>query len=293
MTLLALTMMVLAGCSVLTGTKASDSVTVVGKNFAEQDIMAYLVGTMLEKNTDLQVTVKPFLGGTDVAFQSVKSGSADIYVEYTGTGLVNILGEEAQTDPQQVYDRVKTAFMEKYQLEWLEPLGFNNTYAIAVPKEIAEKYSLKSISDLRKHAGELVLGTEQEFMERPDGLKGLTALYQMQFKDVKAMDHGLKYKAIAEGSIQAIDAYTTDGQLSKQDLVILEDDKHFFPPYYAAPLVRSETLKAHPEIKEVLNKLAGKLDDKKMAALNAQVDVDKKQAEDVAEAWLRENGLIQ
>jgi len=293
MTLLALTMTVLAGCSVLTGTKASDSVTVVGKNFAEQDIMAYLVGTMLEKNTDLQVTVKPFLGGTDVAFQSVKNGSADIYVEYTGTGLVNILGEEVQTDPQQVYDRVKTAFMEKYQLEWLEPLGFNNTYAIAVPKEIAEKYSLKTISDLQKHAGEIILGTEQEFMERPDGLKGLTALYQMQFKDVKAMDHGLKYKALAEGSIQAIDAYTTDGQLAKQDLVILEDDKHFFPPYYAAPLVRSETLKAHPEIKEVLNKLAGKLDDKKMAALNAQVDVDKKQAKDVAEAWLKENGLIQ
>ncbi len=290
---LTLTMTVLAGCSVLTGTKASDSVTVVGKNFSEQDIMAYLVGTMLEKNTDLQVTVKPFLGGTDVAFQSVKSGNADLYVEYTGTGLVNILGEEVQTDPQQVYDRVKTAFLEKYQLEWLEPLGFNNTYAIAVPKEIAEKYSLKTISDLQKHAGELVLGTEQEFMERPDGLKGLTALYQMQFKDVKAMDHGLKYKAIAEGSIQAIDAYTTDGQLAKQDLVILEDDKHFFPPYFAAPLVRSETLKAHPEIKEVLNKLAGKLDDKKMAEMNAQVDVDKKQAKDVAEAWLKENGLIQ
>ena len=292
MTVLPLTMVVLAGCSVLTGTKASDNITVVGKNFSEQDIMAYLVGIMLEKNTDLDVTIKPFLGGTDVAFQAVKNGSADLYVEYTGTGLVNILNEKVMTDPQQVYDKVKKEFLEKHQMEWLEPLGFNNTYAIAVPREIADKYNLKKISDLQKSAGELILGTEQEFMERPDGLKGLSALYQLQFKDVKAMDHGLKYKALAEGSIQAIDAYTTDGQLPKNDLVILEDDKRFFPPYYAAPLVRSDTLKQYPEIKEILNKLAGKLDDNKMAELNAQVDVDKKQAKEVAETWLKENGLI-
>lgn len=289
---LSLTMVVLAGCSVLTGMKASENITVVGKNFSEQDILAYLVGIMLEKNTDVNVTVKPFLGGTDVAFQAVKSGNADLYVEYTGTGLVNILNEQVMTDPQQVFDRVKTAFLENYQMEWLEPLGFNNTYAIAVPKEIAEKYSLKTISDLQKHAKDLVFGTEQEFLERPDGLKGLTALYQMQFKDVKAMDTGLKYKAITEGKIQVLDAFATDGQLSKHDLVILEDDKHFFPPYYAAPLVRSDTLKEHPEIRDVLNKLAGKLDDKTMSQLNAQVDVDKKQAKAVAEAWLKENGLI-
>ncbi|CAM5783581.1 MULTISPECIES: ABC transporter substrate-binding protein [Brevibacillus] len=292
MGVLALSMMAVTGCSVLTGTKASDQVTVVGKNFTEQDILTNLVGIMLEKNTDLKVETKPFLGGTDVAFNAVKGGSADLYVEYTGTGLVNIMGQEAMKDPQEVYDKVKADFAEKYKMEWLEPIGFNNTYALAVTKETADKYKLKTISDLIPHAQQLTFGTEQEFLERSDGLKGLEKSYGLKFKGTKSMDAGLKYKAISEGNVDIIDAFSTDGQLVKHDLVILEDDKHFFPPYFAAPLVRQETLQKHPQIKEVLSKLAGKIDDKQMAVLNAQVDVDKKKSRDVAEAWLKEQGLI-
>jgi osmoprotectant transport system substrate-binding protein len=291
--MLAIAMTALAGCSILTGTEASEKVTVVGKDFSEQDVLANLVGIMIEKNTDLDVEIKPFLGGTDVCFNAVKNGSADLYVEYTGTGLVNILGQEVKSDPDEVYEIVKAEFPKKFQLEWLEPIGFNNTYALAVTQETAKKYNLKTISDLKEHAGQLTFGTEQEFLERPDGLKGLESVYGLKFKDAKAMNPGLKYKAISEGKVDLIDAFSTDGQLIKNNLVLLEDDKRFFPPYYAAPLVRSETLKHHPEIKEVLNKLAGTIDDKQMAVLNAQVEVDKKKASDVAEAWLKEKGLIQ
>jgi len=283
-------LIVLAGCSAVNG---KDKVVVVGKDFTEQDIMANLVGILLEKNTNLNVEIKPFLGGTDVCFNAVKNGSADLYVEYTGTGLVNILGMEATSDPDHAYAVVKDEFAKKYKLEWLQPIGFNNTYAIAVREETADQFHLTKVSDLQNHADQLVLGTNQEFLERPDGLKGLEQTYGFKFRDVKAMNVGLKYSAISERKVDVIDAYSTDGQLIKHNLVLLEDDKQFFPPYYAAPLVRQDTLEKYPEIKEVLDKLAGRIDDHEMAVLNAQVDVDKKKAKDVAEQWLREEGLIQ
>lgn len=280
------------GCSDSSGSKASDQITVVGKNFTEQDIMANLVGVLLEENTDLKVKTKAFLGGTDVCFSALKTGSADVYVEYTGTGLVNIMGEKTISDPDAVYQKVKEQFPGKYQIEWLEPIGFNNTYAIAVTQETAQKYNLKTVSDLQAHQAEIVFGTEQEFLDRDDGLKGMKSTYGLNFKDVKAMDAGLKYQALTSGDVQAIDAFTTDGRLAKNNLVLLEDDKQFFPPYYAAPIVRSEVLKQHPEVGEALNKLAGKIDEKQMAELNAQVDVEKKKAKDVAKQWLEQKGLV-
>jgi len=289
---LTLALAALTGCSVLTSSKASDTITVVGKDFSEQDLLANLVGVLIEKNTNLNVQIKPFLGGTDVCFNAVKNGGADLYVEYTGTGLVNILGKEPMNDPQKVYDTVKKEFAQKFQLEWQKPIGFNNTYALAVTQETAKKYNLKKVSDLKAHASHLTLGTEQEFLERWDGLKGLEKTYGIQFADAKAMNPGLKYKALTSGEVDLIDAFSTDGQLVKHNLVLLEDDKHFFPPYYAAPVVRSETLQKYPELRDVLAKLAGKIDHKQMAVLNAQVDTEKKKARDVAEAWLKEQKLI-
>lgn len=290
--LLLLMVLSLVGCASLTGAKTSGTITVVGKNFTEQDIMANLVGLMLQKNTDLNVNIKSFLGGTDVCFNAVKNGSADLYVEYTGTGLVDILGQKPMTDPQKVAAAVKTEFPQKYKLEWLNPIGFNDTYAIAVTKETAEKYHLSKISDLSKYAGSLTFGAEQEFLGRSDGLPGLEKDYGFKFNNVKAMDTGLKYEAIANNKVDVIDAFATDGQLIKYHLVLLQDDKHFFPPYYAAPLVRMATLKKYPQIKTVLDKLTGKINDQQMAELNAQVAVDKKPAKDVAMAWLQKEGLI-
>lgn len=289
---LAISLAALTGCSGLTSSKSADKVTVVGKNFTEQDVLANLTSILIEKNTNLKVTTKSFLGGTDVVFNAVKSGSADLYVEYTGTGLVNIMGQQVINDPDKAYEAVKTQFPQKYQVEWLQPIGFNNTYALAVTQETAKKYNLKKVSDLKAVANTITLGTEQEFLERDDGLKGLEKTYGLKFKDVKAMDPGLKYTALAEGKVDVIDAFSTDGLLIKHNLVLLEDDMKFFPPYYAAPLVRSDTLQKHPELKEVLGKLAGKINERQMAELNAQVDVDKKKAHDVAEAWLKKEGLI-
>ncbi|HEU4965814.1 MAG TPA: glycine betaine ABC transporter substrate-binding protein [Bacilli bacterium] len=281
----------LVGCSALGGDD-ENSITVVGKNFTEQDLMANIVGKLLAGNTDLDVNIKSYLGGTDVAFNALKTGSADVYVEYTGTGLVNIMGEKVITDPDKAFQRVKEAFPEKYNIQWMEPIGFNNTYALAVSEETAKKYGLQKVSDLVKVQDKLVLGTEQEFIDRDDGYKGLSETYGLKFKDVKAMDPGLKYQALDSDQVDVIDAFTTDGRLVNYNLVLLEDDKQFFPPYYAVPLVREDTLKAHPEIGDVLKKLAGKIDEEEMVKLNAQVDVDKKKAEDVAEAWLKEEGLI-
>lgn len=283
---------VMAGCSIPSSSKASDTVTVLGKDFTEQDILANIVSIMIAKNTDLKVNTKAFLGGTDVVFKALNSGDGDVYVEYTGTGLVNIMGEQVITDPDKAYEKVKEEFPKKYNIEWLKPIGFNNTYAIAVQAETAQKYNLKTVSDLKAHAGDIVFGTEQEFLERDDGLKGLLKTYDLSFKDVKAMAVGLKYQALTSGKVNAMDAFTTDGLLIKNQLVLLEDDKHFFPPYYAAPIVRSDTLKKHPEIEKVLNQLAGKIDEKAMAELNAKVDEEKRKAKDVAEEWLTTNGLI-
>lgn len=279
--------------AVTTSSAAGEKITVVGKNFTEQDIMAYLVGRLLEEKLDVPVEVKSYLGGTDVAFGAMKSGNADVYVEYTGTGYVNILNKEAASDPQQVYDEVKQAFAEQYQMDWLEPIGFNNTYALAVSQETAKRYGLKKVSDLRPVAGELVFGTNQEFLDRPDGMPGLTKTYDLNFKDVKSMDTGLKYTALSSGQVQLIDAYSTDGRLIQNNLVLLEDDKHFFPPYYAAPLVRQDALEQYPDMRDTLNLLAGKIDEQEMAELNAKVDVEKQQAKSVAEEWLKKEGLIE
>lgn len=283
---------VVNGCSLLTSTTASDTITVVGKNFTEQDIMAYMVGDLIAANTKHKVKVTSYLGGTDVCFQAMKSGHADVYVEYTGTGLVNLLNEKVMSDPQQVYDKVKSEFPGKFHMEWEKPIGFNNTYAIAVTEATAKKYNLHTISDLKAHAGELTFGTEQEFLGRPDGLPGLEKAYGLHFKADKAMDPGLKYQALSQGQVDLIDSFSTDGRLVKNHLVLLQDDKHFFPPYYAAPLVTDAALKQYPDLAGVLNKLAGKIDDKTMSELNAQVDVDKKKAKDVADAWLKQQGLM-
>jgi osmoprotectant transport system permease protein len=290
--IVSLALIAAVGMSGVMSTQASDSIVVVGKNFTEQDILAYLVGALIENNTDAKVQVKSYLGGTEVAFGALKSGDADIYVEYTGTGLVNILNEKVVPDPDQVYDKVKKEFHDRWQLEWLKPIGFNNTYAIAVTQETAKKYGLKKVSDLQKVASQLTMGTEQEFLDRPDGLPGMLDTYGLKFRDVKAMDPGLKYTALTSDQVQLIDAFSTDGRIIKNHLVLLEDDQHFFPPYYAAPMVRGEILKKYPELKDVLNKLAGKINEEEMAKMNAEVEVDKKPAREVAEAWLKKEGLI-
>ncbi|MBO8163710.1 MAG: glycine/betaine ABC transporter substrate-binding protein [Brevibacillus sp.] len=271
---------------------ATGTVTVSGKNFTEQDILAHMVSSLIEAQTDLQVVRKPFLGGSQVVHNALVSGDVDISVEYTGTGWIAVLEQENIGDPQETYEKVKAAYEEKFGITWMKPLGFNNTYTLAMRRAHAEELGIETFSDLVEKAPELVLGATQEFLERPDGYKGLQEVYNLRFKETKGLDPGLTYGAVKEEKTDVNDAFSTDGRIEAFDLKVLEDDKKFFPPYYAAPIIRMDTLQAHPELEGVLNMLAGKLDEKTMSKLNAQVDLEGKKARDVAEAWLKEQGLI-
>lgn len=270
---------------------ASDNIVIGGKNFTEQDIMADMMKLLIEHDTKLHVTMKTWID-SNVMWNSMNDKKVDVYVEYTGTGLVNILKEKPMTDPQQVYDTVKQQFEDKYHITWLKPIGFNNTYAMAMREDEAKKLGITTISQMAAKSGDLVLGTEQDFIARDDTLKAMNKLYNTHFKDIKSMEIGLKYKSLLSGDSDVIDAFSTDGKIPANHLLLLQDDKHLFPPYYAAPIIRDSVLKAHPELEGVLNKLAGKIDDSEMQKLNEAVDIDHKKAMDVAQQWLQDNGLI-
>ena len=272
---------------------AKDTITITGKNFTEQEIMVYIMGHLIEEHTDLQVNYESFLGGTAPAFEGVNTGNYDMYMEYTGTGLLSILKEDMVSDPDEAYEIVKKKFKEDYNLVWLEPFGFNNTYTLTLRKEDAELNNIKTISDLKKMAPELTLGSEPEFLEREDGYPGLIDTYGIEFKNTQAMDSGIMYSAIKNGDVDVIDAFSTDGRIPAFDLQVLEDDQNFFPPYYATPVIRADTLEKHPELEKVLGMLVGKIDNEKMQELNARVDIDKEQYEDVAVEFLKEEGLIE
>lgn len=281
----------LAGCSSTSSVK-SDKIVIGGKNFTEQDILVYIMKDLIEAKTNLKVEAKPYLGGTNVVAQALERGDLDIYAEYTGTGLINILGEKSINDPEAAYQKVKQMYKDKKQLIWLKPFGFNNTYTLSMRADHAEKLGIETVSDLVKHAPTLNLGSTHEFLEREDGYKGMQKVYGVNFASTKGMDPGLTYAACRDGKVDVIDAFSTDGRIPAFNLKVLKDDKKFFPPYYAAPVIREDTLKKHPEIADVLNLLAGKLDDKQMSILNAKVDLEKKDAKDVAREWLKSQGLI-
>lgn len=275
----------------IVGCSNSDKIVIGGKDFTEQDIMVDMMTLLIENDTKLKVEKKTWLN-SNVIWNSMKSKQIDVYVEYTGTGLVNILKKSPVTDPEQAYNAVKDEFKKKYQITWLKPIGFNNTYAMAMRKEDAKKLNIKSISDLAKQSSNLVLGTEQVFIVREDTLKAMNKLYGTKFKDIKSMDTGLKYTALKNGSVQVIDAFSTDGRIPSHDLILLEDDKHLFPPYYAVPIIQDDVLKDHPELEKVLNKLAGKITDEEMQKLNQQVEIENKKSIDVARNWLVQHGLL-
>lgn len=273
--------------------KSSNKIVIASKNFTEQIILGNMLEQLIEAKTDIDVETKLNLGGTQVAYSALKSGSVDLYVEYTGTAYVNLLDiKDGNNNPDEVYNKANELLKEKEKVQFLKPLGFNNTYALAVRKDTAEKYNLKSISDLSGISQEFLMGPTIEFANREDGLLGLNKAYNLNFKDVKPVDGGLRYTALMNKESDVIDAFTTDGLLDKFGLEVLEDDKNFFPPYYAAPLIRMDTLKEHPELEEVLNLLANKITDKTMRKLNYEVDVNGRDPETVANEFLVSEGYI-
>ncbi|HIR48468.1 MAG TPA: ABC transporter permease subunit [Candidatus Faecimonas gallistercoris] len=271
--------------------KTENVVRVGSKDFTEQEILCYMTAHAIESNTNIEVVNECNLGGAQVVFSALTNDNIDLYIDYAGTDYTDILKHQPISDTEKVYQTIKKEMKEKYNVEVLDQMAFNNTYALAVTKETAKKYNLKTISDLKKVSRNLTIAPTLEFINREDGLPGLEKEYGLVFKDTIGIDGSPRYTALINGDAQVIDAFTTDGLLKKFDLVVLEDDKNFFPPYNAIPLIREETLEKYPEIKEVLNNLGTYLTDEVMQDLNYQVDELGKSPEKVATDFLSVTNL--
>jgi len=288
----ALALPLFSGCSGGGSESGNNTIRIGSKKFSEQYILAEMMGQLIEAKTDLDAVLKLSLGGTMICHGAITNGEIDMYAEYTGTGLMAILNHDVTTSPEKAYEIVKKEYAEKFGITWLESFGVNNAYTITVRKEDAEKYGWETISDLAACAGDLRAGFEPEFIERPDGYPGMIETYGFEFGAVNEMDPGLMYKAIANGEVDVICAFATDGRIPAYDLVVLEDDEQFFPPYYAAPIVRNAVLEEHPEIREALAPLGGLLDNETMQKLNYRVDEEKQDPADVAREFLRKKKLL-
>lgn len=273
------------------GSGGTGKLVIGSKNFTENILLAHMMAILIEENLDIRVERKVNLGGSNVAWQALLNNEIQLYPDYTGTIVANYYQEETG-NAEETLARTKE-LVEQDNLKFLEPWGFNNTYTLAVKQELAEELGLATYSDLAKVSDLLVIGSEFEFLDRPDGLPGLKEVYGMTFADEKGMDAGLRYPSIAEGQVDVINAFATDGMLVVHQLKILEDDKSFFPPYHGGPLVRQEALERFPGLEEVLNRLAGKIDDETMQRLNAKVDAEGLKEENVAREFLIEQGLIE
>ncbi|MBR0597998.1 glycine betaine ABC transporter substrate-binding protein [Sinanaerobacter chloroacetimidivorans] len=292
-TLTAAVVLLIVGAVTLTGCGKDNEIVIGSKDFGENVVLGEMFAQLIETNTDLKVNRKLNMGGTFVCFEAIKNGDIDIYPEYTGTGLTAQLKMDVITDSDEAYRVVSEEFGKQFDIKWLKPLGFNNTYTLAVTNEVYEQYGVETYSDLAKVSENLIFGAEHEFFDRQDGYDGLVALYGIKFKsDPKKMNVSLKYQAIGKGDMDVTDAFSTDGPIKQYNLKVLEDDKNFFPPYYAAPIVRNETLEKHPELEDVLNQLAGLIDDSTMTDLNYKIDVEGKSIEAVAKEFLNAKGLI-
>jgi osmoprotectant transport system permease protein len=270
--------------------RPADPVVVGSKPFAESYLLAEMFAQLLE---DRGVTVirRPGLGATEIGFRALRAGSVDVFPEYTGTGLVAVLGEEPEADAAVALRRVRAEFRRRWGLAWLAPLGFQNTYAIAVRPETAERYRLRTLSDLARAGPELTAGFSPDFIGREDGLPGLRGAYGLEFGGTRSLLQAVKYQALAAGEVDVIDGYSTDGQIARYDLVVLEDDRRFFPAYEAAPLVSRRIATGRPDVVAALAELAGLLDEATMRRLNQRVEVGGEEVSAVAASALGELGI--
>ncbi len=257
-------------------------VVVGSKNFLENKLLAEIFAQLIEARTDLSVERRLGLAGTQVCFEALRTGAIDLYPEYTGTGLVSILRQPPTGDSRTALNVVRAEFLKRWDLWWLNPLGFENSYALAVPRAATPDVPLRTISDLAEVAPSLTAGFGYEFMNRDDGLPGLRAEYGLAFQRVRAMQQSLKYQAAGAGEIDVLDVYTTDGRLAVYDFVVLEDDREFFPPYEASGLIRGATLARHPELGAILGLLTNAFDAETMRQLNYRLQEGGESLESVA-----------
>ncbi|MFC4023041.1 ABC transporter permease/substrate-binding protein [Oceanobacillus longus] len=274
------------------GTKQAELV-IGGKMGSEPEILINMYKLLIEEETELTVSLEPNLGKTAFVFSALQEGSIDIFPEFTGTAIVTHMEEQAQSnDAHVVYEQAKQGMKYKYDMEFLEPMEFNNTYAVATTREMADQYGLQEIGDLKQIENEITAGFTLEFNDRYDGYVGMQEVYNLDIADIKTMEPGIRQSALTNREVDIIDAYATDSYMVELDLVTLEDPENLFPPYQGAPLMREDTLEAYPELEAILNQLSGKITDDEMRQMNYQVDYEDKSPNEVARAYLANEGLL-
>jgi osmoprotectant transport system substrate-binding protein len=286
--LLSCALLLLSGC----GARRDQRIVIGSKSFTEQIILAELLAQQIQARTGLEIDRRLNLGGALICHKALTSGEIDLYVEYTGTALTVILGEKPSDNPADVLARVRAGYASRFDLHVAEPFGFNNTFAIVVRGEDARRLKLKKISDIAPYFPRWRAGFGYEFMERPDGFKGLAETYHLQLVEPpRSMELGLLYRALEEKQVDVVAGNSTDGVISAHDLVALEDDRHYFPPYEAVPIVRREALEQHPALRQALHELAGKISDEEMRRLNYAVDGEHRAVKPLVQEFRKAKGL--
>ncbi|HSA91680.1 MAG TPA: glycine betaine ABC transporter substrate-binding protein [Terriglobales bacterium] len=281
-------LLLLAGC----GPAREERIVIGSKNFTEQVVLGELIAQRIEARTGLPVERRFYLAGSYICHQAILAGRIDMYVEYTGTALSAILKQEPHGTSAEVLERVRRSYTEQFGLQVGEPLGFNNTFALVIRGEDARRLNLRTLSQAAAQTPQWRLGIGYEFLERPDGYKGLVSTYGMRFAgQPRVMDLGLLYRALQEKQVDMVAGSATDGVISALGMVVLEDDRHYFPPYDAVPVVRQETLTRHPEVRTALAELAGRITEDDMRRLNYAVDGEHRDVKDVVREFRQAKGL--
>jgi osmoprotectant transport system substrate-binding protein len=287
------TLLLVVAVGFLSACKKGPKKLVIGsKFFTEQVVLAELLAQHIEKRTGIPVERKTNLGGTLLIHKAMLAGDLDLYVEYTGTALTAVLGEPPKGDAQMTYERVKQQYAQRFGLEVTEPLGFENTFAMVVRSDDAERLHLKNMSDLEVIAPQWHAAVGYEFLERPDGYQGWSKTYRLKFAEMpRVMDLGLLYRALTQRQADIVAGNSTDGLIATLHLVPLRDDRHYFPPYDAVPIVRRKVLEENPSLRAALADLAGKISAEEMRGMNAAVDAGQRDVRAVVREFREAKGL--
>lgn len=281
------------GCTQNLNSSSNDgNITIASKDFTEQDILGELLAQQIEATTNLKVVRRPRLGGSFVCHNAIVAGIIDAYIEYTGTALTAILKEKPVNGSKEVYQIVKQTYAQQFNLEVMPNLGFENTFAMIIRGEDAKRNNIQTISQATQYTPQWRGGFGYEFLEREDGFPGLAKTYDLRFaKPPQIMDLGLIYRALIQKQVDMVAGNSTDGQIARLGLVVLKDDKQYFPPYETVPIVRKETLKKYPELRTAIAQLAGKISADEMRQLNYLVEGELREIKDVVQEFRKSKGL--
>ncbi len=285
-------LLLITGCTSNLSSSSGGNIIVASKDFTEQDILGELLAQQIEATTNLKVDRRPRLGGSFICHSAIISGKIDAYIEYTGTAFTGILKQKAVSDPKEVYEKLKQIYAQEFNLEVMPSLGFENTFAMIIRGEDAKRYNIQTLSQVSQYTPQWRGGFGYEFLEREDGFPGLAKTYGLSFaKPPQIMDLGLVYRALIQKQVDMVAGSSTDGQISRLGVVVLKDDKHYFPPYEAAPIFRQEILEKYPELRKAIAQLAGKISADEMRQLNYLVEGELRHIKDVVQEFRKSKGL--